>query len=59
MQKRRQGDSCITPKEIFAMGLVNFVTIVVLKIWDNLFSMQNSLNPNKRCCKQNLENCPT
>ena len=28
------------------MALVNFPTIVVLKILDNLFSMQNSLNAN-------------
>ena len=26
------------------MALINFVTFVVLKILDNLFSMQNSLN---------------
>ena len=39
----RQGESC---RELFRMALVNFLTIVVLKILDNLFSMQNSLNAN-------------
>ena len=42
----RQGESCRTLQELFRMALVNFLTIVVLKILDNLFSMQNSLNAN-------------
>ena len=42
----RQGQSCKTLQELFRMALVNFLTIVVLKILDNLFSMQNSLNAN-------------
>ena len=39
------------------MGLVNFVTFVVLKILDNLVSLQNSLNTNKCGRKRNFENC--
>ena len=35
-----------TLQELFRMTLVNLVTLVVLKILDNLFSMQNSLNAN-------------
>ena len=42
----RQGESCRTLQELFRMALINFLTIVVLKILDNLFSMQNSLNAN-------------
>ena len=42
----RQGDSLRTLYEIYRMALVNFVTFVVLKILDNLFFMQNSLNAN-------------
>ena len=41
------------------MALVNFVTFVVLKILDNIFSMQNSLNANNCRRKQTFENCPT
>ena len=33
-----------------ALALVNFVIFVVLKILDNLFSMQNSLNENGNNC---------
>ena len=41
------------------MALVSFVTFAALKILDNLFSMQNSLDANNCWCKQNLKNCPT
>ena len=41
------------------MVLVNFVMFVVLKILQNLFPMQNSLNANNFRRKQNFENCPT
>ena len=37
------------------MTLVKFVTFVVLKILDNLVSMQNSLNANNCWSKQNFE----
>ena len=40
----RQIDYCRTLEELFRMALVNFVTFVVLKILDDLFSMQDSLN---------------
>ena len=49
----------ITLEELFRMALVKFVTFVVLKILDNLVSMQNSLNANNCWCKQNFKNCPT
>ena len=38
------------------MTLINFVTFVVLKVLDNLFFMQNSLNANNCWRKQNFEN---
>ena len=44
--------------ELFRIALVNFVMFAVLKILDNLFSMQNSLNANNCWRKQNFENCP-
>ena len=37
------------------MAMVKFVTFVVLKILDNLVSMQNSLNANNCYLKQNFE----
>ena len=40
------------------MALFNFYTFVVLKILDNLVSMQAFLNANNCWRKQNLENCP-
>ena len=41
------------------MTLVKFVTFVVLKILDDLVSVQNSLNVHNCRRKQNFENCPT
>ena len=39
------------------MALVNFGADLILKILDNLFSMQNSLNANNCRRMQNFENC--
>ena len=41
------------------MVLVNVVTIVALKLLDNLLSVQNSLNANNCWNKPNFENNPT
>ena len=38
--------TCRTLQELFRMALVKFMTFVVLKILDDLVSMQNSLNAN-------------
>ena len=42
----RQTDSYRILSELFRMALVNFVMFVALKLLDNLFFMQNSLNAN-------------
>ena len=50
--------TCRTQK-LSWMTLVKFVKFVVLKILDNLVSMQNSLNVHNCRRKQNFETCPT
>ena len=50
--------TCRTLWEHFRMALINFVTVVVLKILDNLFSIQNLVNAKNCWHKQNCENCP-
>ena len=44
MQEMRQIDSCRTLSELFRMALGNFGAFSVMKIFDNLFSMQDFLN---------------
>ena len=48
-----------TLQELFRIVLIKPVAFVVFELLRNLISMQNFLNANNCCRKQNFENFPT